>query len=61
MVGTMWVWVTPWRSISSSVSAAFQRFMSTTVWPRCSDIVTNRPPAAWYMGPAQRCTLPSWG
>ncbi len=34
IVGTMWVCVTRWRSMSSSVSAAPQRSMSTTVWPK---------------------------
>ena len=45
----------------SSAPSAVQRSISTTVWPRCSDIVVQLLTAVWYSGAWVIWTLPSWG
>jgi hypothetical protein len=46
-VGTMWLLVTLYRSMSSSIVSGVQRSMSTTGWPRCSDAPTKASTAVW--------------
>ena len=60
-VGTMWLWVTRYRSTRRSVSSGSQRSISTTGCPSWTEIVAKFSTAVWYSGDEHRCTCPSNG
>ncbi len=57
MVGTHWLWVTPYRSMSSSAWAASKCSITTTVAPTRWKAMQKRSGAAWYSGAGDRYTL----
>ena len=56
MVGTHWLWVTWYRSISASASIGSKRSMHTTVPPSACTPVLNPNGAEWYNGAGDRYT-----
>ncbi len=60
-VGTMWLFVTPYFSMSCSMRSGVHLSMSTTVWPACSAPPANTSTAVWYRGEPQMCTFSSCG
>ena len=60
-VGTMCEVVTLCSSISRSISSASHLSMSTTLWPRCSELLVQSSTAVWYSGEPVMWTLPSSG
>ena len=55
----MWLWVTSYFSMSSSIPSGDHLSMSTTGWPMCSDELAKTNTAVWYSGEPQMWTLPS--
>ena len=47
MVGTHWLWVTRWRSMSARASAGSKCSMTTTVAPTRWNAMQKRSGAAW--------------
>ena len=59
IVGTMWVWLTRWSSISASASDASQDSITTTPTPKANGMASEKASgAAWYSGPVHRWTSP---
>ncbi len=55
-VGTMWLWVTLYLSISSSMPSGVHLSMRITRWPRCSELPVKCSTAVWYSGEPVQCT-----
>ena len=60
-VGTMWVFVTRYRSMSSSIPSGVQWSITTTVWPMWIAPPAKTRTAVWYSGDPQMWTLSSKG
>src|SRR5690606_21104475 len=56
MVGTHWLWVTPYFSIAASAASGSNFSITTTVAPKRCMVRQYRNGAAWYSGAGDRYT-----